>query len=61
MPATHTHHITAAAVPAGDVIRDPPSVLGPLPRAVSNVGTASAAGPCVGEVANIGFRALCPG
>lgn len=53
MPATH---IITAAVPAGDVIRDPPSVQGPLPRAVSNVGTASAAGPGVGEVTNLGLE-----
>lgn len=55
MPTTHTH-VTTAAVRAGDVIRGPPSEQGPLPRAVSNVGTASAAGPCVGEVANLGLE-----
>lgn len=51
----HTH-ITTAAVPAGGVIRDPPSVQGPLPRAVSNMGTASAEEPWVGEVANLGLE-----
>lgn len=55
MPAPHTH-VTAAAVPAGGVSRDPPSVQGPLPRAVSNVGTASAEGPCAGDVANLGLE-----
>lgn len=49
-------HTPITTVPAGDVTRAPPSVQGPLPRAVSSVGTASAAGPCVREVANVGLE-----